>query len=338
MIDRMRVNHSVPSRFLIHFHGSVEEMTVMKKQLFAALLMGGALMGASVANAQDTLEWSTLANNLAGGPEGLQMHGSASLNISGQDYVYILGGNLSVSTPTGFESSVIYYAPVDSEGVLGTWAPASQELTAGNSYITRSSVGYNGRIYVVSGTSNGGEFPAYNGIRVFEADSTGNIPLGNVTEYNTDANVGEGIPAVDSPSLGLLEMSVVAKPSEDNSGDGILYIMGGANTAVRSVRIDGTSGDIVGAGPGNELGNAVTVLNALPITRQSSGFVYHEGYLYVTGGLASGNGDHVYYAEVLPNDELSAWQRTTADLPQNEPAPPTDGSMAAPIPSTEISM
>lgn len=280
------------------------------RALLAASLVCGGLV--ATASAQDTISWETAATDLTGATGTLQMNGTAVVNIGGTDFVYIIGGNTGND---GGDTDLIRYAPVDGDD-LGPWATATANLDgAGVAYHTRSCLGHNGRIYVVGGRFNSG-FAIYNGIRVFEPDSTGDIPATNVTEYPGPTG---------AVTLDRLEMMAAIVPSQTASGQSVLFIIGGSTfgsgtagrDAVKRVFIDDSTGEIVGADPvTGDLTPAITTLDPLPGFRGSTQAVVHDGYIYLPGGFDGAGRADTIYAEILSDDTLGTWQTATATLPQ----------------------
>ncbi len=279
----------------------------------AALACGLLLSGAPA----QTLEWTDDPPSLAPlMPAGIQMNGTAALTIGGREFVYIIGGNKS--TDAGGDTTAIHYAPMEA-GRPGTWQEATARLErGGTTYHTRSTVSFAGRIYVVGGRLNqeGDYSTPYNGIRVFLPEETGDITAENVTYYTGEAG---GIVPASEPPLDLLEMAAVVSGSRVHPGDGILYVLGGGlgdteSDAVRSFRIDGESGRIVGAGPGRELAFAFKRLEPLPEPTAFHQAVLHEGRIYVAGNNPPSTA--VYYSGILDDDTLGPWETASAPLPE----------------------
>ncbi len=279
-----------------------------------AALACGIMVSAAPAQ---TLEWTddppTLRPLM---PAGIQMAGTAVVETDSGPFVYIVGGNKS--TDAGGETTVIHYAPLE-DGRPGTWREATARLVGGGtSYHTRSTVTFGPRFYVIGGRLNqeGDYSTPYNGIRVYEPDETGDIAPGDVTYYTGEAG---GIVPAANPPLDLLEMAAVVTESRAHPGDGIVYILGGGfaeteTAAVRKLRIDGRTGRIVDAGPGRELAFALKHLDPLPEPTAFHQAVLHEGRIYVAGNYPPST--TVWYAEILEDDTLGAWQAASAPLPE----------------------
>lgn len=260
----------------------------------------------------ESLTWRPAAHTSPGPTSLIQMNGTTVAEIDGRQFAYSIGGNTG---PTGMDIDAIWYAPIDGEEI-GPWQKADATLDGkGIVYHTRSTVAFNGRIYVVGGRYNAGDGfdTRYDGIRVFEPDATGNIPADNVTLYTGEGD-GADIPHVNPP-LDILEMAAVLTPSRTNPGDAILRIMGGGNTnAVRSFRIDGSTGEIVGAGPGGELAPAQIGEEGLPEELAFAAAALHGDRIYFIGGHPVS--DKVFFTSVGDDDRLAPWRETTAPLPE----------------------
>lgn len=285
---------------------------ISSKRFSTPLAIALGLLAGAPLSASPTLQWDVSPNTSPGKTAIMQMNGTAILEVGGKTFAYSVGGNMG---PRGMDTDSIWYAPVDGTEI-GPWVEADATLDgAGIVYHTRSTVSFNGRLYVVGGRYNAGDGfdQRYDGIRVFEPDATGNIPAENVTRYRGEGD-GDSIPDVD-PSLNTLEMVALIHPSSVHEGEAVLYVLGGAETtAVRSFRVNGETGAIIGAGPGGELAPALTVEESLPEGLGFSAGAIHGGFVYYLGGNPPS--DKVFYSKILENDRLGPWETTTAPLPE----------------------
>ncbi len=101
-------------------------------------------------------------------------------SVAYNGYLYEIGGN-SGSNPT----SLVYYAPISSNGALGTWTATTSLIniingTLGDSMAT--SVAYNGYVYEIEGSANS---TAATGVEYAPINSDGT--LGNWTETSVPA-------------------------------------------------------------------------------------------------------------------------------------------------------
>jgi hypothetical protein len=306
------------------------------------LLLVAALALAATASAQN-LNWYAQTTDLSDLATlgSMQMHGTATVTVGANKFAYTVGGNTSVAAT---DVRKIHYAPITGRQI-GAWAEATQELTdaagglgtgsagIGMCYHTRSTFGYNGRLYVVGGRANVGDATnRWDGVRVYTPDATGNIPAGAATYYTGLADVTNSIAAV-TPIMTRLEMTTVTRASVASPGNQVVYVVGGGSAAeatnqVQKFYISGTTGEIINAGPataaGRALGNAVTsAVGTLDANRNATSAVIVGNNLYVIGGGASN--PLVQRATIGVDDNLSAFSAIgVAALPEGR----TDGGAA----------
>lgn len=282
----------------------------MRKQLFSAALAALCLTGTATAQ-EPTIEWTRIDNSLGTiAPSGIQMHGTAALDIGGTTYIYAFGGNRFVEG----DSPHISYTPLslEPEPQTGTWAHTTYEFnrgehpTSGNifvidsAYIERHAHAFNGRLYLVGGTHNtsGGGSPL-NQIRVFEPTATGDI---------LEANPALGYDgAADGVTPSLSASGALSVIDQDT---GYLYVMGGSTTSldVRRFTIDPSTGDI------SDYQLLPEVLAYPPYF--SSGAQIVNGYLYVISANQAADRGKVQYAPINPDGTLGVFQVASAILPE----------------------
>ena len=231
--------------------------------------------------------WSTDTSN----PLLQALNGSTSVAYNG--YIYEIGGSNSSGTP----QSTVYYAPINSNGSIGTWvtdsaSPLPQAITAA------TAVAYNGYIYELGG------------------ENASSIAQSTVyyAPINSNGSLGAWVTDTASPLPQTLYSgtSVVY--------DDYVYEMGGYNGSVFST---------VYYAPINSngsLGAWVTdTASPLPQGILSATSVVYNGYIYEIGGnnnsvfLSS-----VYYAPINSNGSLGAWVTDTAS-----PLPHTLGNASS---------
>ncbi|MGH7238545.1 MAG: hypothetical protein ACREHG_00610, partial [Candidatus Saccharimonadales bacterium] len=91
-----------------------------------------------------TNSWISVAGSTA-------LDGAASVVNNG--YIYELGGS-STTSCSGSNTDMVYYAPLNSNGTVGTWAATTAIM--GNGRYGSSAVAWGGYAYNLSGTFNGG--------------------------------------------------------------------------------------------------------------------------------------------------------------------------------------
>ncbi len=193
--------------------------------------------------------------------------------------------------------------------VLGNWnavnAPSSASL-----YMASTTV-YNGKLYLSGGFGN--------------ADSGGLNNTGTDNAINkiwyatvlADGKIEEWKP--------IDETSRLPQPTYGHSStvvNGRLYIIGGSNSVdkkpVSSVywaKIIGHDGSI----KAYYKSNTWTAVASLPTPLFKAAAAQYEGRIYVAGGIDSSNvaQNVVYYTDVHPDGDITAWQTASAQLPGN---------------------
>lgn len=266
------------------------------KKVFLTILAIFAL--ASAAMAAD-LTWNASVDALPSG--NAQMHGTALVTVGANTFLYQIGGNTAAAAD---DSKLIYYTKVTGT-TADTWSSTTYQFPVNNAvYITRSSVGYNGYLYVVGGRFNS-TGATYNGVRVFQPTATGDITAA-LQEYDGSSY---------TPLLDRLEMAVAVKDSNTApSTQGVLYIIGGGSTnpretAVQKVYIDKSTGQVTGT---------VTSAGTLATGVGSCQAVIRNGYLYVVAGYPGSTAGltTTQYAQIQGDDNLGTFTNCTAALPE----------------------
>jgi hypothetical protein len=201
--------------------------------------------------------------------------GSMELVISG-GFAYIVGGRDNTTYYADTQ-----YAPVNSNGSIGTWATGASIATA--RYGLGTSV-YNGFIYATGG---------YNGTTYY-----------NNAQYARLNNGGGGaVGSWTSTTSFTTARSAHSTVAYKNN----LYVIGGYNGTAQSdvqyatLGTDGTVG-------------SWTSTTGLPAARRAMGSFAYNGYLYVLGGLVGASAaSTVYYAPIdSSTGAVGSWTSTTA--------------------------
>ena len=246
--------------------------------------------------ASAALTWTEQTVDLGTNPGGTQMHGTAIVDLGARKFLYMVGGN---TAGDGGDSRKIRYFEIVGSSVTSINTATYESPVNNLVYVTRSSVGYNGRLYIVGGTFNtipGGV--TYNGIRVFQPAANGDI-TGVLQEFDG---------SVATPALNRLEMSVAIKDSAASPATtGVIYIVaGGTTNVIQRAFIDKATGLV--SGPVTQVGTLGASLTSVMVA-------VHNGYLYVMGGTPATN--VVRYFQILANDDLGPENIATAPLPEN---------------------
>ena len=258
------------------------------------------------------------------------LDGATSVVYNG--YAYVIGGDNGL----GGQYSTVYYAPLNSNGSVGTWTSTTgipQTLQQPTSVV------YNGYIYELGG-NNSGTYQStvyYSSLTPGNSTVQGNLQvegastLNGSTVINGASSSGSVLQVnnVAGNSLLSLQNSTVDMPSPalqpwtTNSTvvpqvldsatsvkyNGYIYEIGGVNSAYQST---------VYYAPLNSNGSVGTWTSttALPQTLASATSVIYNGYIYEIGGDDAGTYQStVYYAPLNPNGSVGTWTSTTA-LPQ----------------------
>ncbi|MHB8443125.1 MAG: hypothetical protein ACYDAS_02035 [Patescibacteria group bacterium] len=240
-------------------------------------------------------------------------------------YVYEIGGENS----SGTALSTVDYAPINSDGTLGSWT-ATNSLPVATYFAT--SVVYNGYLYEIGGSngsavvatvdyasinSNGtlGAWTAttslpeaihqatsivYNGY-IYEIggyNGVGNVSTVDYAAINSNGTLGSWTNTTSLPNGIIIATSV--------EYNGYLYEIGGNEGGVLAT-VD--YAPILSSGG---LG-AWTTTTSLPQATEFATSVVYNGYIYEIGGKnGSTSLSTIYYSPILSNGTLGTWQQTVS--------------------------
>ncbi len=246
------------------------------------------------------------------------------------NYAYFLGGTEYTAIA---DTSTVYYAQVNTDGTLGSWATNATSMPAAR--LQHSAVAYNGYLYVLGGqgtssviyapiAANGTigtwatgtslatttwYFPAaaYNGyLYVFG----GSVPPNNTTssviyaQINTNGSIGSWNYTTALPVKLTYHAGVIR--------NGYVYLIGGDN------EVPGTNGtSSVSYAKMNSDGTVGqwSYTTALPAIRFNETAVANGDYIYVVGGFTDTVGSvtsSVLYAPINSDATVGSWVNTTA--------------------------
>ncbi|MHB8443381.1 MAG: hypothetical protein ACYDAS_03390, partial [Patescibacteria group bacterium] len=184
-------------------------------------------------------------------------------------YVYEIGGENS----NGTALSTVDYAPINSNGTLGSWTattPLPQATDAATSVV------YNGYVYEIGGYSGGVVATVY------------------YAPINTNGTLGSWTATTPLPQATDAATSVVY--------NGYVYEIGGATTAeVATV-------DYAPINSNGTLGSWTTTTSLPTVTYYATSVIYN-GYVYEMGGYVVATVD---YAPINSNGTLGSWTATTS--------------------------
>ena len=190
-------------------------------------------------------------------------------------YVYELGGY----TAAGATTATVDYAPINSNGTLGTWT-ATTSLPAGLHNAT--SIVYNGYVYEIGG---------YNGSAA--------VATVDYASINSNGTLGTWNATTSLPAATHNATSVVY--------NGYVYEIGGFTTATTAT---------IDYAPINSNGTlgSWTATTSLPTAMHNATSVVYNGYVYEIGGLTAAGTTvaTVDYAPINANGTLGSWAVTTS--------------------------
>ena len=226
---------------------------------------------------------SNITSWTADGPYPQTIYAQACVAYSG--YAYCVGGTYDDS---GDDVALSYYAPLNSGGAVGTWAPTTPyPLPVDSQYCVASS----GYIYCAGGfdeqpVSQGSE-TGYNASRA-ESDYVYYAPL-------SPSGIGTWVQTTSYPSNTYLPSCFVA--------NGYIYCLGGVNSDNNAVSTDYYA-PLTAAGVG-----AWTSTEAYPIQGIFYACAISSGNIYCVGAEeSSGYSNAVYYATVS-SAGIGAWTK-----------------------------
>ncbi|HVV66665.1 MAG TPA: hypothetical protein VHB72_01160, partial [Candidatus Saccharimonadales bacterium] len=205
------------------------------------------------------------------------LFGATSIAYNG--YIYEMGGTTNGTSGV----STVYYAPINSDGSLGSWNTTTALPTA---LFNATSVEYNGYVYVIGGTNGSSDQST-----VYYAQLNSN---GTISSWNTTTALPVGLELAGS----VLNNNYIEVVGGGSAGTG--------QTAVYYVQIN--SNGTIGSW------NTTT---ALPGARAAAVTVANNGYIYEQGGsttpvCATVPTTTTYYAVMNSNGTVGSWNTTTA--------------------------
>jgi hypothetical protein len=220
--------------------------------------------------------WNTTTSINVSGAQPREGHTSVYAN----GYIYVIGGVNGSGTP----QSTTYYAKVNADGTLGSWA-ATTAINGGSTVAYHSSVVANGYLYVIGGNSTN---------KVGNGTSTGVLSSVYEAKLNSDGTVGTWTSTTAIPAARQGASAVVM--------NGYVYVIGGSSDNSGTMTDPGLPQSTVYYAPLNADGtitasswNTTTPLTL--ISDYGAAFVAN-GYIQLTGGYNDGGitSNRVYYA------------------------------------------
>jgi hypothetical protein len=246
---------------VLYVAGGVNGSTYYNSVYYAPVNNGGA---------GSTATWTTNGTNLTGAHASGWAYGKS---FAANGFLYIVGG-----AESGTEFASVYYAPIASNGSVGSWTATSSMLSI------RAGLGlgvYNGYVYAVGGSVGATRLNSVE-YAVINANGT----LGTWTSGGTFTNIRHFPGAV--------------------AYDGYLYVSGGRDGStyysdVQYASLDATTGAV----------GTFASTSSFTTARTYHQMVASSGYMYLMGGFDGTTpfGD-VQYAVINSNGTLGTWAAT----------------------------
>jgi len=242
-------------------------------------LVGGVNAGTTVSsvhyaplNANGTVgAWVANATSLPAARAGL-----TSVAVNG--YLYAFGGQ----DTTGAYTATSYYAPLNADGSVGTWATTTA-LPVAISEVGVTS--YNGYMYITGGTTGTGVF--VNSVRYAAINSGGTLAATWTSGTNLTANRG-------------IHASM--------ANNGFLYIIGGYDGTTPNATVQ-----FAPINSGGSIGTW-TSTTSMPTARYYIEARIYNGYVFIAGGRSSSGVDNnsTIYAKINADGTLGSWVTGTS--------------------------
>jgi hypothetical protein len=234
-------------------------------------------------NANGTIgTWTTSGNNMT----------TTRINMEGavyNGYLYAMGGCVSISLGNcTSQLSSVEYAPINSDGTVGTWALTTSFTTSRQNFAT---VAYNGYLYIMGGSTS------LNDVQYAPIYANGALGSWSATTTFTTARFGLAATA----SNGYLYLAGGCSSTASNCGSSLM-------NDVQYAKID----------PAGVTGPYATNASTLSTSggQWSAATVAYGGYMYILGGIntqsVNATVSTVYYAKINGNGSLGSWSLTTA--------------------------
>ncbi|MBF0328014.1 MAG: hypothetical protein HQL10_02540 [Nitrospirae bacterium] len=207
-------------------------------------------------------------------------------SVVNNGYLYVIGGNSTVLGGGVTSSDKVFYAPINSDGSIGTWKETTSikdDLLASKPRWLHTSVVNNGYMYVIGGSDNAGN------------------PLNTVyySPINADGSIGTWKETTSIKDNSSTTQNRYLHTSAVNNG--YMYVIGGWSPRRDTVYYApiNTDGSI---GTWKET-TSIKDNSSTSQLREHHTSVVNNGYLYVIGGQSDGGiKDTVYYVPfAVPN-------------------------------------
>lgn len=235
-------------------------------------------VGGYTTSVQTTTQFAPVNNGGGGGISSWQQNSGIGSTLYGygsayyNGYFYVIGGDTSGSNTA---TASVRYAPLNSDGTIGSWTTTSSLNTARHSHATYALGGY---MYVVGGGTT-------NGVQISSVE---------YAQINSNGTLGSWTTATGSLSTATKQLAHI-------DYNGYLYALGG-NTGSPASTVyyasPASSGNI----------SSWSTTTSLPYAVRNGSAAINNGYLYVVGGIdGSGRTGKAVFAQINSNGTLGSW-------------------------------
>lgn len=225
----------------------------------------------------------TPASYAAGNTIGVDRIGGSSVVLNG--YIYYVGGCSDIACTTATDT--VYYAPLNPDGTIGTWAAAANALPAVRAWGKLLAQG--NTLYYIGGQDSAGAAQS----TIYYSTPVSGVPAA----WNATTN---GLPAARTELSGSI-------------WDGRLFITGGHSGGVRSNSVYATPE----LPNGGDITSPLITTNSFNVARSGHSTFVYSNNLYVVGGSDGTNYmSDVQFAKLDPTTGAVTNWTYSASLPQ----------------------
>lgn len=250
----------VPAFGSIYVTGGYNGTTYYNDVQIAGINNGGSgIIGTQVTDSTDTIPTAREESQI----------------ITYNGYLYSLGG---IATGNS-RSNAVYYAPLNTDGSVGSWTTTTSFATSRNVF---GATAMNGYMYIIGGSTG---TPNLKDIQYAKINSDGSLDTWASAGSNV-SNGGQGVCAT--------------------SYNGYIYSLGGwdGSTDYNTVRYAAQNAN-------GTIGSWQTA-NSFTTGRSNLNCIAYGGYLYLSGGEDTAGRNDVQYALINSNGSLGTWAATTS--------------------------
>ena len=219
-------------------------------------------------------------------------------SVAYNGYLYVIGGSTASTSAcknagTSIECNDVQFAPINSNGTVGTWTASSYFNNPRHNHTT---VLYNGYMYILGGLNT----VSLNDVQFARVNANGSVGAWNYTH----ASINDGTTFVSG-------FTSIRNNHASVAYNGYIYVLGGfasptyfGDTQYAPINADGT------------IGTWVTNATNFTIARANFASVAFNGYIYVIGGCSVGTcttyQSDVQSAPINADGSIGTWATTNA--------------------------